>query len=172
MIRWQLELLWPLVAILLLLTAFGLYVVVHSDRRYRLKLVLIPALLAAAVFSFVAFGSRLGYAYPAGLPVSFEYVTHKVIIEGHRKAWIDILVVSRKPLESAARLHRLPWSKELEDVLKQGQEMQRGGGRIEMDRDGDAYPQIPRRVLPQDEAPKDPLPEREPDILAPRGPTA
>lgn len=174
MIRWQIELMWPLVIAFLLIACFTLYVFIHSERRYRLKMVLVPALLATAAFSFTWFGGRLGYAAPAPLPQNFEYVTHRLVVEDNRKAWVDILLVSRKPLQRDARLHRLPWSKPLEDALKQAQRMQReGGGRIEIDSQGrgDPYPQwVPRRVLPQDDAPKGPFPSREDDLLAPVGP--
>jgi hypothetical protein len=172
-IRWQFQLLWPLAVTLFGMSAFALYVFVHTERLYRLKLLLIPAALVAAVFSFAWYGDRLGYGYPAGLPASFEYVAHRAVVEGHRKAWLDVMVVSRKPVEHSARLHRLPWSKPLEDALTQAQQMQRGGGRIELDLagQGDAYPSFqPRRVLPQDDAPKDPLPDAQvPDLLAPQG---
>ncbi len=171
----QLQLMWPLVTALLALTGFALYVFIHNDRRYRVKLVLIPALLWTALFSFLWFGGRLGYAYPAGLPLAFEYVAHKLILEDNRKSWIDVMAVSRKPLERDARLHRVPWSKPLEDALKKAREMQRGGGSIHMELGrngiGDPYPQwVPRRVLPQDVTPKDLLPDQF-DLLAPRGPT-
>jgi hypothetical protein len=172
-IRWQLTLLWPLVATVLILSAFALYVFAHSERLYRLKLALIPAVLAAAVASFMWFGSRLGYAFPAGLPQSFEYIAHKVILVDNRKAWLDVLVVSRKPLERDARLHRMPWTKELEDALKGAQEIKKQGGQVDMEQGGgDEYPQwVPKRVQPQQEMPKDPIPERqsEPDLLAPDG---
>jgi hypothetical protein len=172
MTRWQIELLWPLVVALLAFVCFALYVFVHTDRFYRLKLLLIPALLAMSAFSFTWFGQQLGYAYPAGLPRSFEYVAHRLILVENQKTWLDILVVSRQPLERDSRLHRLPWSEKLEDALKKAHQMQKGGGRVEMGRgDGDDYPQwVPRRVLPQDDAPKDPLP-REGDMLAPHGPS-
>jgi hypothetical protein len=172
MIRWQIELLWPVVVALLAFVGFALYVFIHTDRLYRLKLLLIPGVLAMAAFSFTWFGHRLGYAYPEGLPRSFEYVAHRVILVENRKAWVDVLVVSRQPLERDARLHRLPWSKKLEDALKQAHQMQKGGGRVEMGRgNGDEYPEgVPRRVLPQDDVPKDPLP-REGDMLAPQGPS-
>lgn len=172
MIRWQITLFWPLVAALLALAAFTLYVYIHSEGRYRLKLVLIPALLAATTFSFTWFGARLGYACPAGLPASFEYLAHRVVAEQSRKAWIEILVLSRKPLERDARLHRVPWSKALEEALTKARQMkQAGGGWIEMDRhDGDDAAQwVPKRVLPQDVSPKDPLPQ-ERDLLRPQGP--
>jgi len=175
MIRWQLGLFWPLVVAMLGLVAFTLYVFSHSERLYRLKLALIPALLGVAAFSFPWFGTRLGYAYPEGLPASFEYVAHRTIVQDRRKAWIDILVVSRKPLESDTRLHRVPWSRPLEEALKQAQRMQPGGGWIEMDRaqrEGDDPHWMPRRVLPQDVLPKDALPDREPDLLRPKGPMA
>jgi hypothetical protein len=164
MIRWQLHLLWPLVAVLLAMAAFSLYVFSHNDRLYRLKLLMIPALLCTTLFSFAWFGGRLGYGYPAGLPDALEYVAHKLVIEDNRKAWIDVMAVSRKPLERDARLHRLPWSQPLEDALKKARDMQQGGGSIELQRGrgagtGDDYPSwVPRRVLPQDVMPKDELP--------------
>ena len=172
MTRWQIELLWPVIIGLLAFVGFALYVFIHTDRFYRLKLLLIPALLAMSAFSFTWFGQQLGYAYPEGLPRSFEYVAHRLILVDNRKAFVDILVVSRKPLERDARLHRMPWSQKLEDALKNAHQMQKGGGRVEMGRgNGDAYPDwVPRRVLPQDDVPKDPLP-REGDMLAPHGPS-
>ncbi len=174
MMHWELELLWPLVLTLFTLAAFALYVFVHNDRLYRLKLVLIPAVLLATLFSFSWFGARLGYAYPAGLPPAFEYVAHKLILVENRKAWLDVMVVSRKPLERDARLHRMPWSKPLEDALKKARQMQKGGGMIVMENKGkgDRYPQwMPRRVLPQDAVPKAPPDKAPVDLLAPTGPT-
>ena len=174
MTRWQIELLWPLVVALLAFVCFALDVFVHTDRFYRLKLLLIPAVLATAAFSFTWFGQQLGYAYPEGLPRASEYVAHRVILVDNRKAWVDILVVSSQPLETVgdARLHRLPWSQKLEDALKHAHPGLQKVGRVEMGRgNGDAYPDwVPRRVLPQDDVPKDPLP-REGDMLAPHGPS-
>ena len=180
MIRWQLHLMWPLLLTLLALAAFALYVLSHVGRHYRLKLLLIPALIGAMTFSFPWLASRMGYGYPQGLPQSFEYVAHKLVIVDRRKAWLDILVVSRQPFEDDARLHRMPWSDELEQALKKAQQMQQnGGGTVHMERgEGDDYPSwMPRRVLPQDVAPKDPPPvggRTHPprhDLLKPQGPS-
>jgi hypothetical protein len=64
---------------------FTLHVYAHTDRLYRLKLVVIPALLAVAALSFIWFGAELGCGYPAGLPERFEYVTHRLVLENDRK---------------------------------------------------------------------------------------
>jgi hypothetical protein len=184
-IRWQLNLLWPLLAALLTLGAFALYVFTHTARLYRLKLVLIPALMGTMAFSFPWLASRMGYGYPEGLPDRFEYVAHKLVLEKHRKAWIDVMVVSLKPLERDARLHRMPWSEALEKALKKAQQMQQGGGEIRMERRGntDEYPDwMPRRVVPGEAMPKDPpqspprrtMPNQPPDatdLLRPQGPS-
>jgi hypothetical protein len=164
MIREQMWALFPLVAIVLLLAALALYVLCHTERQYRLKLALIPAVLAAGLGSAVLFGAKLGYAFPAPLPKSFEYLSHKVILEGDEKRWIDILVVRREPLDTGARLHREPWTQKLEDALKKASGMQAGGGEIHMDRDGDESGDLtPRRVLPEQVTPKTPVPmERQP----------
>jgi hypothetical protein len=188
MIRWQLELMWPLLVTLLLLSAFMLYVYTHSAKLYLLKVALIPALMGVMAFSFPYLASRMGYGYPEGLPESFEYVAHKLVIEEQRKAWIDVMVVSRKPLERDARLHRMPWSDALEKALKKAQQMQQhGGGEVRMERgQGDEYPNwMPRRVMPSEVMPKDGLrpapgrptmppsapPPDAADMLQPKGPT-
>lgn len=159
MIREQMLTLWPLVAVLLAVVALALYVLTHTERQYRLKLVLIPAVLAAAIGSAAVFGARLGYAFPSPLPEAFEYLSHKVILEGDEKRWIDILVVRRKPLDTGARLHREPWSQKLEDALKKARSMQAGGGEIHVERDGDETGDLtPRRVLPEQVLPKTPIP--------------
>jgi hypothetical protein len=184
-IRWQLHLMWPLLAALLTLGAFALYVFTHSARLYRLKLVLIPALMGTMAFSFPWLASRMGYGYPEGLPDRFEYVSHRLVLEEHRKAWIDVMVVSRKPLERDARLHRMPWSDALEKALKKAQQMQQGGGEVQMERRGDSdeYPDwMPRRVVPSEVMPKEPprnapgrpAPSPSPDasdLLRPQGPS-
>lgn len=161
----ELSILYPVTAVVLCIAIFAAYVLCHTDRRYRLKLVLVPATIGAAVFSFVFFGAKLGYAYPAGLPETFEYIAHKVILIESEKRYIDVLVVSRKPLERDARLHRAPWSQKLEDAMKGAQAMKRGGGSVEMEQQGkpqgDEYPEwVPKRVLPQEQIPKSPIPDQ------------
>jgi hypothetical protein len=175
-IHQQLQLLWPLVAALLAISVFALYVFCHTDRNYRLKLLLMPALLLAAATSFTWLGQKLGYASPHELPASFEYVTHRLVLVGDRKSWLDILVVSRTPLERDARLHRVRWTKELEDALSAARQMQRQDeGWVEMQRDADGSTDAqrwkPRRVLPQHAMPKPAPTEDRRDLLAPNGPS-
>ena len=64
MLNEQMTLLYPLVAIFLLLAIFVLYVYYTSDRHYRIKLLLGPTLLAACVFTVPLVGARLGYGGP------------------------------------------------------------------------------------------------------------
>jgi hypothetical protein len=160
--RLQLQALWPLTVGMLAFAIFTLYVYVHCERHYRLKLVLLPALLVLVAVSYQWFGSRLGYGYPAAVPKSFEYIAHRLIVEDRRKVWIDVLLVNRAPLSRDPRLHRMQWSQQLETALRWAQQMQQsGGGWIEMDRieGSDDEPHwLPRRVLPQFIVPKDALP--------------
>lgn len=153
----------PTLAVLMLLLAFVLYVFYSTDRHYRLKLLLGPALVIASLAVVPSLGAQLGYGWPAGLPVSFEYLAHRVKVEATENRWIDVLVVSRKPFSTEPRLHRVRWSQKLEDALYQAQQMKEGkeGGDIEMNADGhaasngDSYPSyVPKRVLPRDQSPK------------------
>lgn len=167
--REQFLLLAPTLAVLLLLLAFVLYVFYSTDRHYRIKLLLGPALVVASLAVVPSLGAKLGYGWPAGLPVSFEYLAHRVKAEATENRWIDVLVVSRKPFGTEPRLHRVPWSQKLEDALYKAQQMKEGneGGDIEMNADanaasnGDSYPDyVPKRVLPKDQNPKPGHPHR------------
>ncbi|HEY5931142.1 MAG TPA: hypothetical protein VIU02_12595 [Burkholderiales bacterium] len=164
MLNEQITLLYPIVAIFLLLAVFVLYVYYTSDRHYRIKLLLGPTLLAACVFTVPFVGARLGYGWPTPLPASFQYFAHRTVVVGGEKQWIDVLLVSRKPLAADARLHRVPWTRKMEDVLEQANQMKEGpaGGEIVVNGPvggSTARGSIPEysmnRILPQDQMPKD-----------------
>ena len=165
MLREQLSLLSPVVAILLLAVVFVLYVHYTSPRHFRIKLLLGPVLLAACAFAVPAIGARLGYGWPVDLPVSFQYLAHRTVVVGGEKRWIDVLLLSRKPLGRDARLQRIPWTPGVEKVLEQAEQMKEGpeGGEIVVEGRQAGKRSGPRgtapeysatRVLPQDEAPK------------------
>jgi hypothetical protein len=169
MLQQQFALLLPVTTIFVLLGVLILYVHYSTARHYRIKLLLGPALLLACAGAFPYVGLNLGYAWPAALPESFEYMAHKPIIVDQHKRWIDVLLLSRKPFRTDPRLQRVPWSQAFEDALDQAQAMKEGreGGDIVMERGaanaqaGDSYPNyVPRRVLPQDQIPKAPLQPR------------
>jgi hypothetical protein len=169
MFREQLWMLAPALSILVLLVVFMLYVHFSTARHYRIKLLLAPALLVASMSAAPYVGNKLGYGWPSALPLSFEYMAHRVLIVASEKRWIDVLVISRKPFRTDPRLHRLPWSQKLEDALDRAQTMKEGkeGGDIVMNadatapRDGDDYPDyVPKRVLPQEQMPKPGYPGR------------
>lgn len=181
MLREQLSLLAPLLSAFIVLSLLILYVHYSTDRLYRLKLVLGPALLLACVFAVPFVGVKLGYGWPAPLPQSFEYVAHKSVVIDSEKRWIDVLVLSRKPFKADSRLHRIPWTQKLEDSLEKAKEMKEGreGGEIVMngqgvngDQRGDEYPDyIPKRVLPQEQRPKPALVPRQGDENPERSPS-
>ena len=180
MLRYQFDLLYPLAAIFLVLSVFVLYVYYTSDRHYRLKLLLGPLLLTACVFSVPLVGARLGYGWPAPLPVSFQYLAHKTVVADGEKRWIDVLLLSRQPFGADARLHRIRWTRKMEDVLEQANRMKEGpgGGEIVVNGQGGtsaaggANPEYSTtRVLPQDQTPKAPAPSRgNPRNAPPEGP--
>ena len=177
MLRQQFLLLSPVLSIFLLLLVFILYVYYSTDKRYRLKLLLAPALLVACVLTIPYVGVQLGYGWPAPLPQSFEYMAHKTILVGTEKRWIDVLVSSRKPFLAEPRLHRIAWTENMETALDQAQQMKQGkeGGDIVMSGEGgqslfgDRYPAyVPKRVLPREQAPKAPIAPRRAPEQAPR----
>jgi hypothetical protein len=178
MLQAQLGLLYPLLAIFLVLTVFVLYVHYTTDRHYRLKLVLGPALLLACALAVPCVGTRLGYGWPAALPQSFEYLAHKTMLVGFEKRWIDVLLLSRSGPSPGARLHRIPWSRSMEDVLDEALRLKESGegGDIVLTgkarpggESGGAYPEyVPKRVLPSEAMPKDAVPPRSSPDRGPR----
>lgn len=177
MLKEQLGLLYPLVAILLATAVLVLYVYYASPRHYRLKLLLGPALLAASVFAVPGVGARLGYAWPSPLPASFQYIAHKTVVVEGEKRWIDVFLVSRKPLRGDARVHRIRWTAPVEKVLDQAQQMKEdpGGGEIVVNGSREATPgggdhpgYSAMRVLPQDRVHKGPPAQPRPPAAEPR----
>ena len=171
MLQQQFSMLLPLVTIFVLLAVLILYVYYSTDKLYRIKLLLGPALLLACAGAFPYVGVKLGYGWPTALPESFEYMAHKAIVVGREKRWVDVLVVSRKPFKAEPRLHRVPWSQQFEETLDRAQAMKEGkeGGTIVLEGTsggsfgGDPYPSyVPKRVLPQQQSPKAPLPPPSP----------
>ena len=172
MLTEQLSLLYPVVAVLLLLVVLVLYVHYTTDRQYRIKLLLGPALLGACVFTAPWIGARLGYGWPTPLPSDFQYLAHRTVVMDGQKRWVDVLLLSRKPLDTQARLHRVRWTRELENVLEEAERMKEGpaGGEVrvtgpgrapgERDDRGGGHSAI--RVLPSDRIPKDAVPPRGP----------
>jgi hypothetical protein len=162
----QLALMYPMVAIFLVVAILVLYVHYTSPRHYRIKLLLGPLVLGACVLTVPLLGSRLGYGWPAPLPASFQYLAHKTVVVQGRKRWLDVLLISRKPLGREARLHRIPWTPELEKVMEDAQRQNegRGGGDIVVSgpaaggRGADAPSGYSiTRILPSDRTPKTPL---------------
>lgn len=167
MLREQLALLSPFVAILVVAAVFVLYVHYTSPRHYRIKLLLGPVLLGACVFAVPSVGARLGYGWPVALPDAFQYIGHRNVVVGGEKRWIDVLLVSRKPLGQDARLHRVPWTRDMEHVMEQAEQLKDGpaGGEIVVSRsaagrDGRTGPggYSAARILPQQQIPKQPPP--------------
>ena len=163
MLNERMTLLYPIVTIFLLLAVFVIYVFYTCDRHYRIRLLLIPALLATCVFTVPFVGARLGYGWPAALPASFQYVAHRTVVVGGEKRWIDVLLLSRRPLATDTRLHRIPWTRKVEDVFEEADRMKGGdGGEIVVTGPAgrsaarDSIPEYSMtRILPQDQIPKD-----------------
>jgi hypothetical protein len=161
----QLALMYPMVAIFLVAAVLMLYVYYTSPKQYRIKLLLGPLLLGACVVTVPLVGSKLGYGWPAPLPVSFQYLAHKTVVVQGRKRWVDVLLISRKPLRREARLHRIPWSPQVENVLEDAERQKEGraGGEIVVTgppggaSGGERGPGYSiTRVLPADRTPKSP----------------
>ena len=168
MLTERLSLLSPVVAVLLLLCVLVLYVHYTSDRQYRIKLLLGPALLGACVLAVPSIGARLGYGWPTPLPADFQYLAHRTVVMEGQKRWMDVMLISRKPLDTQARLHRVRWTKELENVMEEAQRMKEGpeGGEVRVTgpgrarggSDDQAGGHSAIRVLPADRMPKDAIP--------------
>jgi hypothetical protein len=120
----------PIFLGLLVSTLFVLYRYGARARNPRMKVLLTPLLLGACAVAVAAVGARLGFAAPAALPRSFEYIAHHTVVTHGEKRWIDLLLISRKSPGADARLHRTRWTRNLEEVLERAEQMKDGPGKV------------------------------------------
>jgi hypothetical protein len=172
LLHYQLTIIWPILVLVASLVVLCVYVHYQTDKQYKLKFLLGPLLIVAAVMSVIVSTDNWGYAFPSHLPKKFEYISHRLVLseDSTKKEWIDIYMQSVDPPEPRTRLRRIPYNKKMEEALKQAQQMMRQGGAsggIMMNgtgkeakdkqgsTDGDEYPDyVPHRITPQEVMPK------------------
>ena len=82
MLNEQVTLLYPVVAIFLLLTVFVLYVYYTSDRHYRIKLLLWPDAPRRMRLHRSVRRCEVGLRVACPLPTSFQYFAHRTVVVG------------------------------------------------------------------------------------------
>lgn len=110
-----------LLPVVVVITAFGVvssYLTIRLPWSYKLKLIIIPLLIASSFFLIQWFSNKLGYAvhsYPTEkfAVISFRPVASKT--DGEKK--IELWVVLKN---GKSRLYSIPWSQKMEDELRKG----------------------------------------------------
>ncbi len=145
----------PIIVLLTLLVSFSTYVFIQAPRKYLLKWLLIPTSLVVGVFAVFLFSMSAGYAMPTTLPDQFTLLGSHVVVSGKKKDAIEVWGLTDK-----SRLYRIPYSKQMEQALREAKEKGKGGGRVDLKKQGtekgeneDQYES--NLVLPSDENPKD-----------------
>lgn len=110
-----------LLPVIVVITAFGVissYLTIKLPWSYKLKLIIIPLLIASSFFLIQWFSSRLGYAvhtYPSEkfAVISFRPVVSKESEEKKIELWVVLK-------NGKSRLYSIPWSQKMEDELRKG----------------------------------------------------
>lgn len=122
--------LWPITLILVFWSALSVYIFIKAPAKYYLRFTLIPTLLASAILCVGLLIMSLGYAVSMNPPTEFEYLGHKVVLDGsYRKVGIEIWVSGKH-----TRLYVIKYSKKDEEKLKEAQEKKKSGSPVIMKR--------------------------------------
>lgn len=119
----------PLWLLEMMVLAFSVYVFLQVPQKYRLKLIMIPLAFLVSLASIFVFDAMLGYAYPSQLPEKFVLMGYNVIMKDNKKHSIEVW--TRK---KSTRLYVVPYSKPLEEALKEAGKKAQGGNPVEMNK--------------------------------------
>lgn len=119
-----LTMLFPTIALLLIVVVVTAVVHFQVPRRYYLKWLLLPLALFGALFIPSEFNGLIGYPYPKDLPNSFKYLSYRTVIEHGKKQALEVWLIEG----NKTRLYKVPYVKQLEKQLQEADEMAQKGG--------------------------------------------
>jgi len=103
----------PVIGLQLLALVAALFVHVQSPGRSVVKLLVVPLALAGVLACPWLFAHLMGYAVSWPPPDRFTFLAYAAVLQGGKKTALEIWLRS----DGATRLHRAPYSKELEQML-------------------------------------------------------
>jgi hypothetical protein len=115
----MLHFVFPLLALYCFVVAFLVYLLIKVPSTYKLKWVGVPLLLVASFFSYDAYVSKLGRAFPTLLPEQ-EFILIEAKVVGNKEA-IEMWIKENK---KTSRFIRIPYDektmKQIQRALERG----------------------------------------------------
>lgn len=122
----------PIILIILTVVGMTLFVLIRSNLKNIVKLLLIPVTIIAVGVVPVMFVQLMGYAVSLELPEKALIIAHKTVIIQTKKTFIDIWMQTK----AEARLYRAPYSKQLEELLESAEDARKQGMIPRLKREG------------------------------------
>jgi hypothetical protein len=126
----------PIIGVQLLALAAALFVHIQAPGRGIAKLLVVPLALACLVASPLLFVQLMGFSVFWPLPQKFTFLAYQPIVKAGRKTDTEIWLRE----DGYTRLHRAPYSKELEQMLQEAQKDSKGGRQARITRKGKGKP--------------------------------
>lgn len=126
----------PIIGLQLLALVAALFVYVQSPGRSVVRLMVVPLAISCVLASPVLFAQLMGYSVSWPLPDRFTFLAFQPVVEAGKKTALEIWLRE----DRATRLLRAPYSKELEQMLKDAAKGKKGGREARITRRGKGDP--------------------------------
>jgi hypothetical protein len=122
----------PIIGLQLLALVAALFVHAHSPGRGVVKLLVVPLALSCVLACPWLFTQLMGYSVSWPPPDRFTFLAYSPVVQGGKKTALEIWLRS----DGSTRLHRAPYSKELEQMLQDAARGSKGGREARITRRG------------------------------------
>jgi hypothetical protein len=126
----------PIIALQLLALVAALFVHVQSPGRSVVRLLVVPLALACVMGCPFLFTQLMGYSVSWPLPDKFTFLSYQPVVKAGRKTDLEIWLRDG----AATRLHRAPYSQELEKLLQDAAKGSKGGRQAKIEKRGRGQP--------------------------------
>ena len=126
----------PVIGLQLLALVAALFVHIHSAGRGVVRLLVVPLALSAVLLCPWLFAQIMGYAVSWPPPDQFTFLAYQPVVQNGRKVALEIWLRA----DGVTRLHRAPYSKEIEKMLQDAQKGSKGGRQARITKRGNGMP--------------------------------
>lgn len=126
----------PIIGLQLLALVAALFVHIHAPGRGIVKLLVVPLALCCVLACPWLFTGLMGYAVSWPPPDKFTFLAYQPVVKDGRKTALEIWLRA----DGVTRLHRAPYSKEIEQMLQDAAKGMKGGRQARITKRGKGTP--------------------------------
>lgn len=126
----------PIIGLQLLALVAALFVHIHAPGRGVVKLLVVPLALCCVLACPWLFTGLMGYAVSWPPPDKFTFLAYQPVVKGGKKIGLEIWLRA----DGVTRLHRAPYSKEIEQMLQDAAKGMKGGRQARITKRGNGVP--------------------------------